>query len=58
MSVLEVKNLQKQFGTLEVLRDINFFLDKGEALAIFLKFSVGEYKGCQPDKKRLDKFWA
>ena len=34
MSVLEVKDLQKSFGELEVLKDINFTLEKGEAIAI------------------------
>ncbi len=34
MNVLEVKNLAKSFGTLEVLKDINFTLDKGETIAI------------------------
>lgn len=34
MSVLEVKNLEKSFGTTRVLRDISFSLEKGEVLAI------------------------
>ncbi len=34
MSVLEVSGLQKSFGTLEVLKDINFSLEKGETIAI------------------------
>lgn len=34
MSVLEVKNLQKSFGDLEVLKDIDFSLEKGECIAI------------------------
>ena len=34
MVVLEVRNLRKQFGSLEVLKDINFSLEKGESLAI------------------------
>ena len=34
MSVLEVKNLAKSFGTLEVLKDIDFTLEKGEAIAV------------------------
>lgn len=34
MAILEVKNIGKQFGTLEVLRDINFSLDKGGSIAI------------------------
>ncbi len=34
MVVLEVRNLGKRFGDLEVLKDINFSLEKGESLAI------------------------
>ena len=34
MAILEVKNLEKCFGDLQVLRDINFSLDKGESIAI------------------------
>ena len=34
MPVLEVRNLQKHFGELEVLRDINFSLEKGEAISV------------------------
>ena len=34
MSILEVKNLRKSFDSLQVLRDIDFSLDKGEAIAI------------------------
>ena len=34
MKVLEVKNLEKYFGSLQVLKDIDFDLEKGEALAI------------------------
>ena len=34
MSVLEVRNLKKSFGSVEVLRGIDFSLEKGEVLAI------------------------
>jgi len=34
MSVLEVRKLQKSFGELQVLRDIDFSLEKGEALSV------------------------
>ncbi len=34
MPVLEVKNLQKSFGEVEVLKNIDFTLEKGEAIAI------------------------
>lgn len=34
MSVLEVRNLRKNFGALEVIRDISFSMENGEVLAI------------------------
>ena len=34
MSILEVKNLKKNFGSLEVLKGIDFSLEKGEVLAM------------------------
>jgi len=34
MSMLEVQNLSKSFGSTEVLRDISFTLDRGQSLAI------------------------
>ena len=34
MAVLEVKNLKKNFGSLEVLKGIDFSLEKGEALSM------------------------
>ena len=34
MSVLEVKNIKKNFGKTEVLKGISFSLDKGEVLSI------------------------
>ncbi|MCD8065965.1 MAG: hypothetical protein LUE15_02105 [Oscillospiraceae bacterium] len=34
MSVLEVHNISKSFGSTEVLRDISFTLDEGQSLAI------------------------
>ncbi len=34
MSILEVSNLQKDFGTLSVIKDISFSVDKGEVLSI------------------------
>lgn len=34
MAVLEVRDLEKRFDTLQVLHGINFSLEKGEALAI------------------------
>ena len=34
MAVLEVKNIQKRFGSVDVLRGISFSLEKGQVLAI------------------------
>ena len=34
MSVLQVKNIKKHFGNIEVLKDISFTLDQGQSLAI------------------------
>ena len=34
MSILEIKNLRKSFGSTEVLKDINFTLEAGEVLSI------------------------
>ena len=34
MPVLEVRNIEKSFGSLQVLKGIDFSLDKGEAIAI------------------------
>ena len=34
MPILEVKNINKSFGTTKVLNDISFSLEKGQALAI------------------------
>ena len=34
MAILEVKNIEKYFGSLQVLKGIDFSLDKGETLAI------------------------
>lgn len=34
MSILEVSNLQKSFGSTDVLKDINFSLEQGEVLSI------------------------
>ena len=34
MAILEVKNLRKNFGSLEVLKGIDFSLEKGEVLAM------------------------
>lgn len=34
MSIIEVKNLKKSFGNLEVLKDINLTVEKGDVIAI------------------------
>ena len=34
MPVLEVKNIEKRFGSTQVLKDISFSLEKGQAMSI------------------------
>ncbi|NLV99226.1 MAG: amino acid ABC transporter ATP-binding protein [Clostridiaceae bacterium] len=34
MAILEIKNIEKNFGKLQVLKDINFSMEKGESIAI------------------------
>ena len=34
MALLEVKNIEKHFGQTQVLRDISFSLEEGQAMAI------------------------
>ena len=34
MALLEVENIKKSFGKLEVLKDVSFSLEKGQVLAI------------------------
>ena len=34
MAILEVRNLEKSFGSTQVLKDISFSLEKGQALSI------------------------
>ena len=34
MAILEVKNLKKSFGELEVLKGIDFSLEKGDVMAV------------------------
>ena len=38
MALLEVNNIQKSFGKIEVLKGISFELNKGEVLAIIFEF--------------------
>ena len=34
MAILEVKNIEKHFGSVSVLKDVSFSLEEGNALAI------------------------
>ena len=34
MAILQVKNIEKHFGSVDVLKDISFSLDQGQSLAI------------------------
>lgn len=42
MSVLEIRNIQKKFGNLEVLKDISLSVDKGDVLSIIWDHQVQE----------------
>ena len=50
MSILEVKNLKKNFGSLEVLKGIDFSLEKGEALAM-----LRSSRGLLPSPEKREK---
>ena len=34
MKLLEMKNIEKSFGDLQVLKDINLFVEEGEVVSI------------------------
>ena len=44
MAILDVQHIEKHFGATQVLRDISFSLDEGNALAII--GSSGSGKTC------------
>lgn len=43
MSLLEIKNVKKNFGGVEVLKDISLKVDKGEVLGIIGPSGSGDY---------------
>lgn len=43
MSLLEIKNVKKNFGGVEVLKDISLKVDKGEVLGIIGPSGSGGY---------------
>ena len=45
MAFLEVKNLQKRFGNTEVLKGIDFSLEKGDVLVIIGSSGSGKAVG-------------
>ena len=46
MAVLTVEGIQKSFSGVDVLRDISFSLEKGEALAISVPPAAGKPRSC------------
>ena len=56
MSILEVKNLKKNFGSLEVLKGIDFSLEKGEALAMIRKWKDNTF--ALPELFRAPDTWT
>ena len=34
MAILEIKNLKKNFGKVEVLKDVNFSMNEGEVVSV------------------------
>ena len=44
MAILEVKNIEKHFGSTKVLKDVSFSLEKGNALAIIGSSGSGKTK--------------
>ena len=53
MSILEVKNLSKSFGSTEVLKDISFTLEKGDVLSIIGSSGSGKTTLCH----LIARFW-
>ena len=58
MSILEVKNLKKNFGSLEVLKGIDFSLEKGEALAMIGASGSGKTTLLLPELFRAPHTWT
>ena len=54
MAILQVKDLFKSFGKTEVLKDINFTLEKGEVLGMIGSFALAftvSFTGALPSSK-------
>ena len=61
MSVIEVQNLRKNFGSLEVLRDVSFSVEKGDVVAIIGSSGSGKSTlmnilGCL-DRPTSGEYW-
>lgn len=46
MSILEVEHIQKSFGTTQILQDISFSLEKGQAVSIIGSSGSGKQHCC------------
>ena len=54
MAVLEVKNLSKSFGSLDVLKDISFNVEKGQVVAVIGPAGSGKYRQGSAGKGQTD----
>ena len=52
MAILQVNNLKKQFGALDVLKGVSFSLEQGQVLAI-----IGSSGGGKTTLLRCLNFW-
>lgn len=43
MAILEVRNIEKHFGRTNVLKDVSFSMEEGNALAIIGSSGSGDY---------------
>ena len=43
MEIIKVENLKKSFGTVDVIKDVSFSVEKGEVLGIIGPSGSGKY---------------
>ena len=49
MSILEVRNIEKHFGATQVLKDISFTLEEGQAISIIGSSGSGKTTLLRPE---------
>ena len=57
MSILEVKNLKKNFGSLEVLKGIDFSLEKGDVYCFVLGLYTGQSAKAECGDEKISFRW-